>query len=781
MKKIFRTLAIVAVAALGFACQNDIDEQVNGNEGNTVTVEVVADAGTRSSFVEKDGDSYPSTWNAGDNVVFYLNDAAEGTTKNVAADGETAVFEVTFDDDEITEGAIYAFAPKSISGAGGFGVKEADYVSVVVPAYQTPQAGTPDKAAHLLVGKKGYTGGIPTNVNMVFDHAVAYGKMTLKMDEGVKAESVTITFPQAVAGANCQYDHKGNGGWSDADVNAITLSGTQDIYWFGIVPTGVMTSGNVVVEVAANNNTTYIKTIELNDSKKLGFEQGKVSSFTVNMTTNDVKIMAEAWTLVEDASTLNVGDQVVIAAADYSYAMSTTQNDNNRGQATITKSGETITLTNDVAIFTLEEGTVANTWAFNNGSGKYLYAASSSKNYLRTGTKDDNASFAITITEGVTSVIAQGSNSRNWLRYNSTNTPPIFSCYASGQMDICLYKQGLTVTEKPKALRNAKFTPASVDVVRGLESAFEAPTLTFDGEGEVTYAVTSGNAEIVEGEVVIGEFTKNGTITISATIAENNEYQAYVATYTINLIVPTITLSESTLAWEATDTTEQNVTVTENTYDAEIAIEAVPEGFTAEIVDGVIVVAPAGENNGAENLTGELSVRYTVGTYSATTNIALTQGKPGAANAVYKKVTEAPNDWSGTYLIVCEDSNVAFNGSLTTLDAVSNTVAVSITNSEIAPTATIDAATFTINASGHIKSASGYYIGQTSNANGLKSNTSTTYTNTLSINNDGTVNVVSGGAYLRYNAASGNYRFRYYKSSSYTAQKAICLYKLVEE
>ena len=40
--------------------------------------------------------------------------------------------------------------------------------------------------------------------------------------------------------------------------------------------------------------------------------------------------------------------------------------------------------------------------------------------------------------------------------------------------------------------------------------------------------------------------------------------------------------------------------------------------------------------------------------------------------------------------------------------------------------------------------------------------------------------MVSGGAYLRYNAstASGNLRFRYYKSSSYSSQKAIQLYKL---
>lgn len=144
----------------------------------------------------------------------------------------------------------------------------------------------------------------------------------------------------------------------------------------------------------------------------------------------------------------------------------------------------------------------------------------------------------------------------------------------------------------------------------------------------------------------------------------------------------------------------------------------------------------------------------------------------------YVKVTSAPTDWSGTYLIVYEDGKIAFDGSLTTFDAVKNTVAVTIKDGKIEATDAMKASQFTINASGHILSASGYYIGQTSNANGLKSNKTTTYTNTFSLNTDGTVNVISGGAYLRYNATSGQERFRYYKSSTYTGQEAIVLYKL---
>ena len=151
-----------------------------------------------------------------------------------------------------------------------------------------------------------------------------------------------------------------------------------------------------------------------------------------------------------------------------------------------------------------------------------------------------------------------------------------------------------------------------------------------------------------------------------------------------------------------------------------------------------------------------------------------------AAGNVYEKVTSALSDWSGQYLIVYETGNVAFDGSRRTLDATTNTQQVTISNNQIIYD---DDIYFTIEKSGSnytIKSASGYYIGQTSNANGLKSSVTTKYSNTISLTSNGDANIVSGEAYLRYNFSSDQQRFRYYKSSSYSGQKAIQLYKLVE-
>ena len=145
------------------------------------------------------------------------------------------------------------------------------------------------------------------------------------------------------------------------------------------------------------------------------------------------------WTLVTDVSDLKPGDQIIIVSKNSAYALSTNQKDNNRGQASVTKNGNTVVFGSDVQILTLMAGNVDGTFAFYTGSG-YLYAASSSNNYLRTETSlSNNSSWTIVISgDGTATVTAKGSNTRNLLRYNSSSS--LFSCYSSGQGDIQIYK-----------------------------------------------------------------------------------------------------------------------------------------------------------------------------------------------------------------------------------------------------------------------------------------------------------------------------------------------------
>ena len=159
------------------------------------------------------------------------------------------------------------------------------------------------------------------------------------------------------------------------------------------------------------------------------------------------------------------------------------------------------------------------------------------------------------------------------------------------------------------------------------------------------------------------------------------------------------------------------------------------------------------------------------------TLLTLSIGVSWAAD--YVKVTSTSDVTDGTYLIVYETGNVAFNGGLATLDATRNTINVTISNNKIASSSTVDAAAFTItyiqaSQKYTIKNTSGKYIGRTSYSNGLDSSTGTVYTNSITIDNGNAVITAEGNCILRYNSASDQKRFRYFKSG----QQAIQLYKL---
>jgi hypothetical protein len=208
-----------------------------------------------------------------------------------------------------------------------------------------------------------------------------------------------------------------------------------------------------------------------------------------------------------------------------------------------------------------------------------------------------------------------------------------------------------------------------------------------------------------------------------------------------------------------------------------------PTAATGYTVESVTVVDA--DNNNVTVTANSGNWSFIMPNKSVTVSATATSGSvTPVAGDKYVKVTSTADLTDGQYLIVCENQNVAFDGGRDNdtdkLDAASNTISVTISNNEIVADATTNAAAFTIDmTNGTILSASGFYIGQTSNANGLQASDETEYENAISINEDGDADVVSSSAYLRYNAASNQTRFRYFKSSTYTGQEAIQLYKFV--
>ena len=126
------------------------------------------------------------------------------------------------------------------------------------------------------------------------------------------------------------------------------------------------------------NNTTKPTIIDENTPINSDLNLYPIFSNTPN--SNQAK-----WILLKDISNLKLGDRIVIAASEYDYALSTTQNTNDRARIKITKNqnDSTITLNNDIQIITIENGLQEGSFAFNTNKG-YLYAASNNKNYLKT-------------------------------------------------------------------------------------------------------------------------------------------------------------------------------------------------------------------------------------------------------------------------------------------------------------------------------------------------------------------------------------------------------------
>ena len=159
-----------------------------------------------------------------------------------------------------------------------------------------------------------------------------------------------------------------------------------------------------------------------------------------------------------------------------------------------------------------------------------------------------------------------------------------------------------------------------------------------------------------------------------------------------------------------------------------------------------------------------------------------------AADGDYVKVTAAPDDWSGEYLIVYEESansGIAMNGALETLDAAKNGVQVVVKNGVISlkdnPKADLSNFVIALLADGNysIKSASGLYIGYTGNKNGLSTAEKTVYKNTIALAN-GKFTITSKAnsttpSYLQFNKTSGQERFRYFAKNG--SQQPVALYK----
>ena len=136
-------------------------------------------------------------------------------------------------------------------------------------------------------------------------------------------------------------------------------------------------------------------------------------------------VQAMSMAALSDGATIQIRD----VSGEYTFGE---QKSNNVGVAASLDDGISITLEH------IEDNIYA--LKYNDGNNDmYFYAASSGSNYLKSEeTLDANGHWLISINNGVASIVAQGSNTRNVMQYNSGSS--LFSCYGSAsQTNVAIY------------------------------------------------------------------------------------------------------------------------------------------------------------------------------------------------------------------------------------------------------------------------------------------------------------------------------------------------------
>ena len=317
---------------------------------------------------------------------------------------------------------------------------------------------------------------------------------------------------------------------------------------------------------------------------------------------------------------------------------------------------------------------------------------------------------------------------------------------------------------------------------------------------ELSYTAPQTFSVIIDDEIANGAISASATevaagIDVTLTITPDEHYQLTTLTVTDASSNP-VTVIDNKFTMPASNVTISAEFVEKTKYQV---IYANTQGFEM-VYEGEKANVPVLESLRGWDFAGwTTALNYTAsttaptlfdGTVTGNTTLVAVYKKTeaGVGNPEWRKVTSEPADWSGKYLIVFEGAVVndatvspkAFNGNLTTLDAINNGIGVTISDNVIAVNSDNEGAYFTIakNNTGYsITSASGLTIGNefksgSTTQNALKAGD---YVNSISMTDDSQVEIGCASTTLRFNATSNQMRFRYYGAN----QQPVYLYKYV--
>ena len=437
--------------------------------------------------------------------IIYFNDISTSSSRRQTASHQnytltdnriefTADITATDGATTYTFGAFYPYVYKYSTSS----------INLTVPQEQTPTLTSYDPKADIMVSENPVvTQGVPSKISFTFARMVALAKMTLVgIGEGEKIEKVIFSSPAKPAGAVDFKVHeqgtvekaKWYNNYEDITLNLENRVATgEDTVWFVTIPTDL--SGTSFTVTVITDKFNYTKTVDL-AGKTLNFERADIAQFRVKELVKAEK--PKAYKLLTNIKELTAGDEFVLcnksgasstakllsskaSGASYlAYSSSFTINNDN----TITE------LPADGVVFTVENGAIDGTFAFNSANG-YLcnnYDAVNSTNVLTfSNTKNEYSSWSVNLGDYNVIKIYNEATSRY---VNNNTSSSRFQLSYSASTIYMWYVNGQAAEEPEQPV----VTPLATPVVTATAAANTITVEWAAVEGAKDYTVTCGTA-----------------------------------------------------------------------------------------------------------------------------------------------------------------------------------------------------------------------------------------------------------------------------------------------
>ena len=301
MKKMIKNLMLVAVAAMAFvACSQE------GNEVNILPKQTIFEFtanmqdDTRSQFTGEQDGAYLSKWEGSEVATIVVSNGdttvmGTATIKEGTVNGDEATFVATLNGEVPQNGG-------TINVYVGNWYDNGSETNALAPTQQYPNEKSVDSASHILKATTTYEGNtIPTELNLDFGHAIAYGRLTIPFD-GDDIDNVVVMINGIGYNVNPQYKDIPN----------------PAVIWFACPEMAVET---ITVD-ATVNGMEFTQTVDMTGMGKK-FTVGKVVRFSMNNFT--AKPFEADYTATEfvgnGISTVSGGNFFDVKGEDFSFKL----------------------------------------------------------------------------------------------------------------------------------------------------------------------------------------------------------------------------------------------------------------------------------------------------------------------------------------------------------------------------------------------------------------------------------------------------------------------------